>query len=635
MVNAVALRVLGPVEVLVSGAWSAPEKPQQRLVMALLALRAGQVVPVAELIDAVWEDDPPRSARASLQALITRLRQVLARVPGSRLERRGDGYRLLIEAERVDVHEFRSLARAGRDCADRRAAIDTFDRALALWRGPALADVPGTAAVEAIRSMLAAEHLATVQDRIGGLLACGMEQEAAAELPGVLARHPLAERLTGMFMVALYRRGQRAGALRVFRDIRARLAGELGVEPGPELQEVHRPILAGDAGLAAAGRRPQTAATPARGGPAGEPGADRAAGPRPARGTPLPVTSATALRMAVPADSAGPGPAGPPVPRQLPAAPAHFAGRAWELKALSELAGQAPGSGSQGLIWVIDGTAGVGKTVLAVYWAHQVAGRFPDGQLYVNLGGFGPSGLPVTPEDALRGLLGALQVPSGQIPDTLDAQAALYRSALAGKRMLILLDNARDARQVRPLLPGHTGCPVLVTSRIQLTGLVAAEGAHPLSLDVLSEAESCELLVRRLGAQRVMAEPEAAAALARLCAGLPLALAIAAARADVRPGLSLGALAGELCGARGLLDALETGDPASSVREVFSWSYRQLSGPASRMFRLLGVHRGPRYLGPGGGQPGRRLAAAGPPSPGRAGPRAPAHRARSGPVLVS
>ena len=611
--NAVALRVLGPVEVLVSGAWSAPEKPQQRLVMALLALRAGHVVPVAELIDAVWEDDPPRSARASLQALITRLRQMLARVPGSRLERRGDGYRLLIEAERVDVHEFRSLARAGRDCADGRAAIDTFDRALALWRGPALADVPGTAAVEAIRSMLAAEHLAAVQDRIGGLLACGMEQEAAAELPSVLARHPLAERLAGMFMVALYRRGQRAGALRVFRDIRARLAGELGVEPGPELQEVHRCILAGDAGLAAAVRQPETAGTLAGGALAGgtlaggalaggtlaggalagEPGAGHAAGPGPARGARLPVASAATLRFTAPADGARPGPAGPPVPRQLPAAPAHFAGRAWELKALTELAGQSAGSGSQGLIWVIDGTAGVGKTVLAVYGAHQVADRFPDGQLYVNLGGFGPSGHPVTPEDALRGLLGALQVPSGQIPDTLDAQAALYRSALAGKRMLILLDNARDACQVRPLLPGHTGCPVLITSRIQLTGLVAAEGAHPLSLDVLSEAESCELLVRRLGAQRVMAEPEAATELARLCAGLPLALAIAAARADVRPGLSLAALAGELRGARGLLDALETGDAASSVREVFSWSYRQLSGPASRMFRLLGVHRGP------------------------------------------
>jgi DNA-binding SARP family transcriptional activator/tetratricopeptide (TPR) repeat protein len=578
--NGVVLRLLGPVEVLVSGAWSAPEKPQQRLVMALLALRAGQVVPVDELIDGVWDDDPPRSARASLQALITRLRRMLATVPGSELERCGDGYRLLMEARRIDVHEFRWLARTGRECADRRAAVATFDRALTLWRGPALADVPDTAAVEAIRSMLAEEQLAAVQDRIGGLLACGMEQEAVAELPGVLARYPLAERLAGMLMVARYRCGQRAGALRVFRDIRRRLAGELGVEPGPELQEVHRRILAGDAALATPAGRAALARVPA-------PRVPAAAG-----------ALATAVVAGGPArpgagGAVGRGGPGPPVPRQLPAAPAHFAGRASELKALNELAAQATNAGGQGLIWVIDGTAGVGKTVLAVHWAHQAAGHFPDGQLHVNLRGFGPSGNPAPPEEALRGLLAALQVPSAQIPDQVDAQAALYRSALAGRRMLIVLDNARDEEQVRPLLPGHAGCAVLVTSRSQLTGLVAAEGAHPLSLDVLSEADACELLVRRLGTQRVAAEPAAAAELARLCAGLPLALAVAAARADAQPGLSLTALAADLRGARGLLDALETGDAASSVREVFSWSCRQLSADAARMFRMLGVHEGP------------------------------------------
>jgi DNA-binding SARP family transcriptional activator/tetratricopeptide (TPR) repeat protein len=607
--NGVVLRLLGPVEALASGAWAAPEKPQQRLVMALLALRAGQVVSVDELIDGVWDDAPPRSARASLQALITRLRQMLATVPGSRLERCGDGYRLLIEARRVDVHEFRWLARSGRDCADRREAISSFDRALTLWRGPALADVPETAAVEAIRSMLAEEHLAAVQDRIGGLLACGMEQEAAAELPGVLARHPMAERLAGMLMVALYRRGQRAGALRVFRDIRARLAGELGVEPGPELQDVHRRILAGDAALAVSAARRGVSRIPAARAPAAAVRVPAAAGAPAVAGmladvvvsadpggpadTALPVAGAPAgAGMPAPAPSAA-GRPGPAAPRQLPAAPAHFAGRACELKALSELAGQAAGAAGQGLIWVIDGTAGVGKTVLAVHWAHQAARDFPDGQLYVNLRGFGPSGNPVPPEEALRGMLGALAVPSALVPDSVDAQAALYRSTLAGRRMLILLDNARDAEQVRPLLPGHAGCAVLITSRNQLTGLVAAEGAHPLSLDVLSEADACELLVRRLGAQRVAAEPAAATELARLCAGLPLALAVAAARADARPGLSLGALAAELRGARRLLDALETGDAASSVREVLSWSCRQLSPGAARLFRMLGVHRGP------------------------------------------
>jgi DNA-binding SARP family transcriptional activator/tetratricopeptide (TPR) repeat protein len=620
------LRLLGPVEVQVHDAWSTPRKPQQRLVMAMLALRAGQVVPVDELIDAVWEEHPPRSARGSLQVLMTRLRQTLARMPGGELERCGDAYRLRMEPDGVDVHQFRSLARAGRAAADGRTAVAAFDQALALWRGPALADVRGTARVEAIRSTLAEEYLGAVQDRIGGLLDCGLEREAAAELPGLLARHPLAERLAGMFMVALSRCGQRGDALQVFRDIRGRLCGELGVEPGPELQSLHQRILAGAADLAAPagdsgaadarpaavlpGPRPAAEAQPGAwsSGPF-RPGALRLAGGSPAThpapvspeaGYPAtgpagayPASAATSVRYFKEAGALPAARSGPAVPRLLPAASAHFAGRAGELKALGELLGQAMGADGRGVIWVIDGTAGVGKTALAVYWAHQVADEFPDGQLYVNLRGFGPSGCPLTPAEAIRGLLAALQVPSAQIPDTLDAQAALYRSTLAGKRMLILLDNARDESQVRPLLPGSAACPVLITSRNQLTGLVAAEGARPLSLDVLSEEDACELLTRKLGGPRVGAEPEAARELAGLCAGLPLALAVAAARADARPGLPLAAVAAELQSARGRLDALETGDAASSVREVLSWSCRQLSGTASRMFRLLGVHPGP------------------------------------------
>ncbi len=472
--------------------------------------------------------------------------------------------------------------------------------------GPALVDAPGTARVEAIRSTLAEERLGAVQDRIGGLLGCGLEREAAAELPGLLARHPLAERLAGMFMVALYRCGQRGDALQVFRDIRARLSGELGVEPGPELQGLHQQILAGAADLAAPAGDGRSAGAPLTAMPPSVAALVVPPGPRPPAAVSLttvpPLTTVPLLTTASPAAvsaetqlaGAGAGhPAGPVVPRLLPAASAHFAGRTRELKALNELLGQAMGGEGRGVIWVIDGTAGVGKTALAVYWAHQAAEEFPDGQLYVNLRGFGPSGSPVTPEEALRGLLAALQVPSAQIPETLDAQAALYRSALVGRRMLILLDNARDAGQVRPLLPGGTACPVLITSRSRLTGLVAVEGAHPLSLDVLSETDACELLSRQLSARRVHAEPAAARALAGLCAGLPLALAVAAARAAARPGMPLAALAAELHSARGRLDALETGDAASSVREVLSWSCRQLSDLGSLMFRLLGVHPGP------------------------------------------
>jgi DNA-binding SARP family transcriptional activator/tetratricopeptide (TPR) repeat protein len=575
MEDDIVLRVLGPVEIMAAGARPPSQPPQQRLVLGMLALRAGQPVPVAELIDAVWDDQPPRSARGSLQALVTGVRQALAPVPGSRLDRCGEAYRLQVEADRVDVHRFRFLAAAGR-AADRGAAVAAFDEALALWRGPALADVPGTPAVAAAASMLAEERLSVMQDRVTALLACGMERQAAADLPRLLAEYPLAERLAGLLIVALYRLGQRDGALRVFRAIRDRLACELGVEPGPELQALHQRILTGD--------------------------------PDPAGGLNLAPDLAGAQYLAGGPDLVASRQLAPAwrgahdgarvVPRQLPAIPPHFAGRTAELKALDELVSGAADGDGRGAVWVLSGPAGVGKTTLAAFWAHRAADQFPDGQLYVSLRGFAPEGRPVTPAEALRGMLRAMGVLLAQIPESSDAQAALYRSMLAGKRMLVLIDNAADAGQVRPLLPGGTGCAVLVTSRSQLTGLVAVEGAHPVFLDVLSEAEACELLVGRLGAQRVMAEPAAATELAGLCAGLPLALSVAAARAAARPSFTLAALAAELRSDEGRLDALGTEDADGSVREVLSWSYRQLSGPAARMFRLLGVHQGPEISAP-------------------------------------
>ena len=442
MDNDIVLRLLGPVEVRSGGTWRQPDRPQQRLVLAMMALRAGQVVPVGELIGAVWAESPPRSARASMQVLVTRLRRVLAGTPGGRLERLGEGYRLHVEPGQLDVHRFRSLAKAGREAADCRTALAAFDEALALWRGPALADVPGTAKVEAIRSGLAEEYLSAIQDRIGAMLGCGLEWEAAAELPGLLARNPLAERLTGMLMIALYRCGQQADALGVFRDVRARLVGELGIEPGPELQHLHQRILAGDPDLS------------------GPPDARLQAVPRPRGGAAV----GGAQRI---------------VARQLPTAPPHLAGRAAELQALAALAAGAGTAGGTVAISVISGTAGVGKTALAVYWGHQVAAEFPDGQLYVNLRGFGPAGPPVTPAEAIKGLLAALGVPAAAVPAGLDSLAGLYRSMLAGTRTLAVLDNARDVDQVRPLLPASPGCLVLVTSRNRLAGLVANEGASP------------------------------------------------------------------------------------------------------------------------------------------------------------
>ncbi len=281
-----------------------------------------------------------------------------------------------------------------------------------------------------------------------------------------------------------------------------------------------------------------------------------------------------------------------PAPAQLPLDVAAFAGREQQLQRLDELLDD-KGASARTTIATIAGTAGVGKTALAVHWSHRVRDRFPDGQLYVNLRGFDPAGSVVHPAEAIRGFLDAFAMPPQQIPAGVPAQAALYRSLLAGKRALVLLDNARDADQVRPLLPGSPGCLVVVTSRNQLTGLVAAEGAHPLTLDLPSVAEASELLARRLGPGRVAADPDAVDDIIARCARLPLALAIVAARVATQPSLRLAPLADELRYDRGGLDAFAGADAATDVRTVLSWSYRALSREAARLFRLLGVHPGP------------------------------------------
>ena len=303
-----------------------------------------------------------------------------------------------------------------------------------------------------------------------------------------------------------------------------------------------------------------------------------------------PAQSADATQPAV-----APEPAGTPtrttaVPAQLPADVAGFTGRVEHLDRLNALIDGAPSSTV--LISAIAGTAGVGKTALAVHWAHQVADRFPDGQLYVNLRGYDPHGRTMEPGEVVRGFLDALGVPAARIPEQVSAQVALYRSQLAGRRMLILLDNARDAEQVRPLLPATPGCLAIVTSRNTLGGLIATESAQPLSLDVLDHDEARELLTRRLGADRCGAEPQARDQIITTCARLPLALSIVAARAQ-QTGFPLAQLAAELSSSTQVLDALDAGDPLSQIRTVFSWSYATLTEPAARLFRLLGLHPGP------------------------------------------
>ncbi|HEX6684382.1 MAG TPA: tetratricopeptide repeat protein [Candidatus Limnocylindrales bacterium] len=281
------------------------------------------------------------------------------------------------------------------------------------------------------------------------------------------------------------------------------------------------------------------------------------------------------------------------MPRQLPAAARHFVGRTAELQSLDELAEEAARVSDTAVIAAIDGTAGVGKTALAVHWAHLAADQFPDGQLYLNLRGFDPVGPAIAPAQAVRAFLDALSVPAEQIPVGLEAQAALYRSVLAGRRVLVVLDNARDSAHVRPLLPGSPGCLAVVTSRRRLTGVITAEGAQPLTLRLFSNAESRELLIRRLGPQRPAAEPEATSEIIASCARLPLALSIVGARAGAYPQFPLSALAGELRSTRGGLEAFNDGDPSLDVRSVFSWSYGQLDQETARLFRLLGLHPGP------------------------------------------
>jgi tetratricopeptide (TPR) repeat protein len=373
------------------------------------------------------------------------------------------------------------------------------------------------------------------------MLGLGPEADLVADLSALVAENPLRERLSALLMIALYRTGRQADALAVYADTRRRLVDDVGVEPGPQLQRLHREILGHADVRATAG--------------------------------------------------SGANPVEPVIPRQLPPAVRHFAGRLPELATLQRLAEEASAARTV-VVAAIDGTAGIGKTALAVHWAHRVAPRFPDGQLYVNLRGFDPSGPPVTVADAVRGFLDALEVAPDRIPTGLPAQTALYRSLLAGRRMLVLLDNARDAGQVRPLLPGSSGCLVLVTSRERLIELVATEGAHPVTLGLLSDAEAEEILACRLGAPRLAEDPAAARELIVRCARLPLALAIVAARAAAHPDFPMTALAREIRESEGL-DAFAPGDPAADVRSVFSWSYRTLSQPAASVFRLLGLHPGP------------------------------------------
>jgi len=547
---------------------------KQRVLLASLLCRPGLVVSADELVEYVWDGAPPAGGRFTLHSYVKRLRQGLGPMAGARIETRQPGYLIRLETEELDTARFNALVRAG-DEAMRvkswRQAAAALAEALHLWRGTPLADVPSEALGRSVLPRLEQMRLAAIELRNDAELHLGRHAVLVPELYALIEQYPLQERLHAQLMLALYRSDRQANALSVYQRARRLLVGQLGVEPNSGLQQLHQRILAAD---------PQLKSHPAE---ADRPSISEAS----MLATPTPVAHAAAHDGQCPETTRSEA-----EPRQLPAAMPSFVGRAAELAALTELADRtAEGTGT--VLILVTGTAGVGKTALAVHWAHEVADRFPDGQLYVNLHGFGPTRAAVTPARAIRRFLDALRVPADQMPSTQEARRDLYRSLLADKRMLIVLDNARDVAQVRPLLPGGRHCLIIVTSRSQLTGLVAAEGALPLFLDVVSKAQARELLIRRFTADRVAAEPGMITELVEQCARLPLALAAAAACVALYPGLSLAGLVAELRDTSSLLDALDTGDEASSIRTVFSWSYHSLSRRASRMFRLLGLHGGP------------------------------------------
>jgi DNA-binding SARP family transcriptional activator len=559
------------------------------------------VVSAAVLAEALWDASPPPNAPAVMRTYVARLRRALGPA-GARIAGQPPGWAVEFHGpEEFDLAEVDALWRTARGAAgagEWGQVSSLLARALSLWRGEPLVDVPSAALARREAGRLAELWLQLTEARIDADLRLGRHGELVAGLRRLAAEHPLREHIRVQLMLACYRCGQQGAALEVYRDARRTLAGELGVEPGPELREMHQKILAADPGL--------TAADPARL-RIGQSGGDYPRQPVPRQLPPAAghftvraaalhqqmLAADPVLNVAEPAAPAAGTPV-PPVPRGLPAAPAHFTGRSAELRALTRLLDRS-GEETPGTVVIsaIGGTAGVGKTALAVRWAHQVAGRFPDGQLYVNLRGFDPSGAPAAPSEAIRGFLDALGVPANRIPAGLAGQASLYRSLLAGRQVLIVLDNARDEAQVRPLVPASPGCLVIVTSRNQLTGLAATEGASLLTIDVFPEAEARQMLSVRLGTKRAASDPEAVAEITALCTRLPLALAVAAARAAGRPRFPLAALAAELRSAGGRLDALDTGDPAASVRAVFSWSSQLLSSSAARLFRLLALHPGP------------------------------------------
>ncbi|WP_037888101.1 AfsR/SARP family transcriptional regulator [Streptomyces viridochromogenes] len=533
---ALRFSVLGPVR-----AWRGEEQlptgsPQQRALLAALLLREGRTATAGELIDALWGEEPPSQALAAVRTYASRLRKVLD--PGVLVSESG-GYAVRGLAEgALDLavaQELAAEAEKARNAGDLCHARKVLGRALALWDGEALAGVPGSYA-EAQRVRLEEWRLQLLESRLDMDLEQGCHAEAVSELTALTAAHPLRERLRELLMLALYRSGRQAEALAVYADTRRLLADELGVDPRPGLSELQQRILQADPALA-------------------EPSA------------PAPEPTAVPVR-----------------PAQLPATVPDFTGRSAFVSELSEVLASAEGRVMA--VSALAGIGGVGKTTLAVHVAHQARTAFPDGQLYVDLQGAGPRA--AEPETVLGSFLRALGTADSAIPDSLEERSALYRSVLDGRRVLVLLDNAKDAAQVRPLLPGTEGCAALVTSRVRMVDLA---GAHLVDLDVMSPEEALSLFTKIVGEERVGSEREAALDVVAACGFLPLAIRIAASRLAARRTWTVSVLAAKLADERRRLDELQAGDLA--VKATFELGYGALEPAQARAFRLLGLADGP------------------------------------------
>ena len=532
-------RVLGPLHIGDETTEAAVTAGRDRTVLAMLLLNAGRIVGVEELIDAIWDEAPPVTARGQLQTCVSRLRRTL---PQAAILTDPAGYGISIApGDDLDAATFARLMAAGRALlpGEPDRARLTFRQALGLWRGPALAGIDSRAVRQAA-AVLDEQHAVAIEDWVDLELDGGRDRDLVAELTGLVERFPLRERLRAQLMLTLYRVGRQADALAEYRRVRRVLHKELGIEPGPGLQELHRQILTGQ------------------------------------------VAGATAV---VPVESAPPRPAAIPV-RALPRTVADFTGRAGLLDELrAEIQSAPPGP----LVRVIDGMAGIGKTTLAVHLAGLVAGRYPDAHLFIDLHGHSDRAA-AEPGVALLTLLRQLGLAADRIPSGTEERVALWRSELAGRRTLVVLDNAASSAQVTSLLPGIGDSLVLITSRRRLTGL---DGVRPESVQVLDEAEAVALFTRIVG-ERAGAEPDAVRAVVRRCGGLPLAIRLAGARLAHRPRWRVADLLRRL--GEAALPELVAED--RTVLSAFALSYAQLPDEPQRLFRVLGLHPGDRFTAP-------------------------------------